>query len=127
MGQEESPAINSMYYHTDRGRRVNIVNAGRPLNLSGGGLIPRLKGIPDKDMDVDTISAKLEAGSLVVPKKHVKDLKGYEGEMTGPATSDPKKLVKAIVLPYEMVVHKRHAPKVEQFLRRKGVKLPLGS
>lgn len=115
-----------MFYY-NKGRRIDIVNATRPLNLSGGGLIPRLKGIPDKDMDVDTISAKLEVGSLVVPKKHVKDLKGYKGEMTGPATSDPKKLVKAIVLPYEMVVHKNHAPKVEGFLRRKQIKLPLGS
>lgn len=92
--------------------------------MSGGGLIPRLKGIPDKDLDVDTISAKLEVGSLVVPKKHVKDLKGYKGEMTGPATTNPKKLVKAIVLPYEKVIHRKHAPKVDQFLRRKGIRLP---
>jgi hypothetical protein len=112
-----------MFYYNN-GRRINIINPGRPINLSSGGLIPRLKGIPDRDMNVDTISAKLEVGSLVVPVKHVKALNGYKGEMTGPATTSPKKLVKAIVLPYEQVVHKKHAPKVEQFLRKKGIRLP---
>lgn len=115
-----------MFYHNDKGRRIDIVNPGRPLNLSAGGLIPRLKGIPEKHMNEDTISARLEIGSLVVPKKHVKDLKGYKGEMIGPATSNQKKLIKAIVLPYEKVIHRKHAPKVEQFLKRKGISLPLG-
>ena len=119
------PSPSSMFYYS-KGRRIGIINPGRPLNLSAGGLIPRLPGIPNKDLDVDTISAKLEVGSLVVPKKHVKDLKGYKGEMTGPATTDSKKLVNAIVLPYEKVIHRKHAPKVEQFLKRKGISLPLG-
>lgn len=115
-----------MFYY-NRGRRIDIVNPTRPLNLSAGGRIPRLPGIADNDMNVDTISAKLEVGSLVIPKKHVKAMKGYKGPTTGPATNDAKKLVKAIVLPYEQVIHKRHAPKVEAFLSKKGVKLPLGS
>lgn len=89
-------------------------------------MIPALPGT-EKHPNDDTISAKLEVGSLVVPVKHVKDLKGYKGEMTGPATYDPDRLVKAIVMPHEKVVHRKHAPKVEQFLRRKGIKLPLGS
>lgn len=112
-----------MFYY-NKGRRIDIVNPNRPLNLSTGGKIPRLPGIPDKDMNVDTISANLQVGSLVVPVKHVKALNGYKGEMTGPATTNPKKLVKAIVLPYEQVIHKKHAPRVEAFLRKKGIKLP---
>lgn len=114
-----------MFYYK-KGRRIDIVNPNRPLNLSAGGKIPRLPGIADRDMNVDTISAKLEVGSLVVPVKHVKALKGYKGDMTGPATTDSKKLVNAIVLPYEQVVHKKHSPKVEQFLRKKGIRLPQG-
>lgn len=112
-----------MFYY-NKGRRIDIVNPTRPLNLSSGGRIPRLPGIADKDMNVDTISANLQVGSLVVPVKHVKALNGYKGEMTGPVTTNPKKLVKAIVLPYEQVIHKKHAPKVEAFLSKKGVKLP---
>ena len=113
-----------MFYYNPTGRRIDIVNPTRPLNLSSGGRIPRLPGIADKEMNVDTISANLQVGSLVVPVKHVKALNGYKGEMTGPVTSNPKKLMKAIVLPYEQVVHKQHAPKVEQFLRKKGIRLP---
>jgi hypothetical protein len=54
-------------------------------------------------------------------------MKDYEGPTTGPVQKNPKKLVRAITMPDEVVVHKKHAPKVEQFLRKKGIKLPLGS
>ena len=118
------PSPSSMFYHK-RGKRIDIVNPGRPLNLSAGGMIPALPGT-EKHPEEDTISARLEVGSLVVPKKHVKDLKGYKGEMTGPATTNPTKLINAIVLPYEKVIHRKHASRVEQFLKRKGISLPLG-
>lgn len=90
-------------------------------------MIPRLPNIPEKHMDEDTISAKLEVGSLVVPVKVVKHLKDYKGETTGPVQTNPDRLVKAIVMPHEAVIHRKHAPKVESFLRRRGIKLPLGS
>lgn len=89
-------------------------------------MIPALPGT-EKHPNDDTISAKLEVGSLVVPVKAVKHLKGYNGETTGPVQKKPDRLVQAIVMPHEAVIHRKHAPKVEQFLRRKGVKLPLGS
>jgi hypothetical protein len=120
------PSPSSMFYHNKRGKRIDIVNPGRPLNLSAGGMIPALPGT-EKHPEEDTISAKLEVGSLVVPVKVVKHLKGYKGDMTGPVTTNPKKLVNAIVMPDEKVIHRKHAPKVEQFLKRKGIKLPLGS
>lgn len=91
-------------------------------------MIPRLKGIPDKHMDEDTISAKLEVGSLVVPVPVMRKgiMENYKGETTGPVQTKPERLVKAIVMPHEMVIHRKHAPKVEQFLKRRGISLPLG-
>jgi hypothetical protein len=76
----------------------------------------------------DCISSRLEVGSLVVPKKVVDSgvLKEYNGKLHGKGTDDPKKLSPTIVMPGEWVVAKEHAPKVESFLRRKGIRLPLG-
>lgn len=115
-----------MFYRNNRGKRIDIVNPGRPLNLSTGGMIPALPGT-EKHPEEDTISAKLEVGSLVVPVKVVKHLKDYKGETTGPVQTNPNRLINAIVMPDEKVIHRKHAPKVEAFLRRKGIKLPLGS
>lgn len=114
-----------MFYINKRGKRIDIVNQ-RPLNLSKGGLIPALKGTEKHPHD-DTILSDLEAGSLVVPRPAVKHMKDYDGPITGPVQKKKEKLVRAITMPDEIVVHKKHAPKVERFLARKGVKLPLGS
>jgi hypothetical protein len=54
-------------------------------------------------------------------------MKDYKGEVTGPIQRKKEKLVRAIVMPDEKVIHRKHAPKVERFLARKGIKLPLGS
>jgi len=54
-------------------------------------------------------------------------MKDYTGQTTGPIQTDKKKLVRAITMPDEAVIHKKYAPKVEKFLARKGIKLPLGS
>jgi hypothetical protein len=70
--------------------------------------------------------SKLEVGSLVVPRPVVKHMKNYTGQTTGPIQTDKKKLVRAITMADEIVVHKKHAPKVERFLARKGISLPLG-
>jgi len=115
-----------MFYHNAHGKRIDIANPTKPLNLSRGGLIPAIKGT-EKHPNDDTILSKLEVGSLVVPRPAVKHMKDYGGPTTGPAQTDKKKLVKAITMSDEIVVHKKHAPKVEQFLRKKGIKLPLGS
>jgi hypothetical protein len=114
-----------MFYHNQRGKRIDIVNPTKPLNLSRGGMIPRLPG-SEKHPTEDTILSKLEVGSLVVPVKVVKHMKGYKGPTTGPVQKAKSKLVRAITMPDEAVIHRKHAPRVESFLRKKGISLPLG-
>jgi hypothetical protein len=116
-----------MFYYNKRGKRIDIVNR-KPLNLSEGGMIPKLPGT-EKHPNDDTILADLEAGSLVIPVPVMKKgvMKDYKGEVTGPIQRKKEKLVRAIVMPDEKVIHRKHAPKVERFLARKGIKLPLGS
>lgn len=114
-----------MFYHNARGKKINIANPMAPLNLSKGGRIPALKGT-EKHPNDDTILSKLEVGSLVVPRPAVKAMKGYNGPTTGPVQTAKSKLVKAITMPDEIVIHKRHAPRVEAFLLKKGIRLPLG-
>ena len=115
-----------MFYHNNKGKRIDIANPTKPLNLSKGGLIPAIKG-SEKHPNDDTVLSKLEVGSLVVPRPAVKAMKGYDGPVTGPVQKNPKKLMRAITMPDEIVVAKKHAPRVESFLRKKGIKLPLGS
>lgn len=75
----------------------------------------------------DCISSRLEVGSLVIPKKVVDSgvLKDYKGSLLGKGTDDERRLAPTIVMPGEMVVAREHAPKVEAFLRRRGIRLPL--
>ena len=115
-----------MFYWNKKHQRIDLLNK-RPRNLSAGGLIAdhphnRHKG-------EDTISSYLEYGSLVVPVPVMKKgvMKDYKGQITGKKTTDPNKLSKTIVMAGEMVVNRRHAGQVERFLRKKGIKLPLGS
>jgi len=115
-----------MFYHNKRGKRIDIANPHKPLNLSEGGRIPNISG-SEKHPNDDTILSKLEVGSLVVPRPAVRHMKHYKGPVTGPVQKNPDKLVRAITMPDEIVVHRKHAPKVEKFLAKKGVKLPLGS
>jgi len=114
-----------MYYKSNN-KKIFLANPNKPLNLSRGGLIPNIPGA-DRFPDHDTILSKLEVGSLVVPRPVVKHMKDYTGQTTGPIQTDKKKLVRAITMPDEAVIHKKYAPKVEKFLARKGIKLPLGS
>lgn len=111
-----------MFYVNDKGRRIQLLNS-RPRNLSAGGLI---RGSPPKkDEYEDTVLAKLEFGSLVVPRPVVHLMEEYKGPITGPKTDDPTRLGSAVVMPKEIVVHREHAPRVENFLARRGVRLPL--
>lgn len=114
-----------MFYYNQKGKRIDLLNK-RPRNLSQGGMI---KDHPhNKHKDQDTISSYLEYGSLVVPVPVMKSgvMDEYKGEIKGEKQNDKKELSKTIVMAGEMVVNKKHASKVESFLRRKGVTLPLG-
>lgn len=119
-----------MWYINNNKERVEIFNR-RPRNLSAGGYITEHPNMPKKWLDEDTIASRLQAGSLVIPTKVMKSgvMDDYlqKHETVGPKTEDKTKLVATVVMPGEYVVHARHAPKVEMFLRRKGIKLPLGS
>lgn len=113
-----------MFYVNESGRRVQLLNT-RHRNLSAGGLIHGSP--PKKDEFEDTVLAKLEYGSLVIPRPVVRSgiMEKYEGPITGPKTNDPDRLGPAIVMPKEIVVHRAHAPRVERFLGRHGIRLPL--
>jgi len=49
----------------------------------------------------------------------------YKGKLTGKQTMDRSKLAPTIVMPGEMVVHKKYAPAVERYLKKHGITLPL--
>jgi hypothetical protein len=116
-----------MFYRKKNGEKVHIANPHRPMNFSGGGTVPLLPNTPKKHWDEDTVLSHLQPGSLVVPtsvaKKHMHD---YKGKVNGPIVKDRDDLIRAIVMPHEIVVAKPHAKRVEAFLRRRGVRLPLG-
>jgi len=113
-------------FYRKQGRKIFIANPNEPLNLSRGGLIPAIPG-SERHPNEDTISSYLESGSLVVPVKAVKHLNDYKGKITGEVQTNKTKLVKAVTMPHEVVVHRRFASKVEDHLRKKGIRLPLGS
>lgn len=113
-----------MFYYNKHGKRIDLLNK-RPRNLSVGGII---KDHPhNKNKNEDTISSYLEYGSLVIPVPVMKSgvMDKYDGEIVGPKQEDKKQLSKTIVMSGEMVVNKRHAKKVESFLRKHGITLPL--
>lgn len=116
------------FYKKPNGERITLLNK-RPRNLSRGGLIKDHPSIPRKHLQEDIIKADLESGSLVVPVPIVKKgvMNHYKGKITGNKQEKKEKLVRAVVMPGEIVVNRQHAPKVEAFLRKKGIRLPLGS
>lgn len=114
------------FYRKPTGERIQLLNK-RPRNLSRGGMIKDHPSIPRHHLDEDTIKADLEAGSLVVPVPVVKHLRHYKGPMTGPKQERRDRLVRAVVMANEYVVNRKYAPKVEAFLAKKGIRLPLGS
>ena len=117
-----------MFYYNKQGKRVDLLNK-RPRNLSRGGMIEDHPSIPKANKNQDTISSYLEYGSLVVPVPVMKSgvMDEYKGPIQDKKQTDKKQLSKTIVMPGELVVHKKYADKVENFLRKKGIKLPLGS
>lgn len=84
---------------------------------------------PDSSTD-DNISAILEEGSLVVPRPVVKYLAGYPHpehfDGRHPRVKDPNRLTPVVVMTDEVIVPKKHAKKVEQYLLRTyGIRLPI--
>jgi hypothetical protein len=112
------------HYFTEKGKAVNIFNK-RPRNLSGGGLIKDSPKIKEKEED--TLSSYLEFGSLVIPvpvvQSGVMDL--YKGRITGQKQLCMTQLGRTIVQPGEIVVNKKYATKVENFLKKKKITLPI--
>jgi len=87
-----------------------------------------IKGSPKiKVKDEDTISSRLEYGSLVVPVPVMRTgiMNKYNGPITGPKVVDKAKLGATIVMPGELVVNRRHAPAVEKYLKQHDITLPL--
>jgi hypothetical protein len=112
------------FYHNDQGRKIFIINS-RPRNLSKGGYIHDHPAIPKKDAFEDTIMADLEDGSLVIPRPVAWMMKHYQGKIKGSHTTDKKKLVPTVVMAHEIVVDEAEAPKVERWLKKHGIELPV--
>lgn len=112
------------FYHNDKGRKIFIINT-RPRNLSNGGYIHDHPAIPRKDAYEDTIMADLEDGSLVIPRPVAWMMKHYPGKITGPKETDKEKLLPTVVMAHEIVVDKLEAPKVERWLKKHGIELPV--
>jgi hypothetical protein len=113
-----------MFYYSEKGEPIQILNR-RPRNYSAGGFI---KGHPKiQTPEEDTISSLLEYGSLVIPVPVMKSgiMDGYKGKLMDAPTNDRSKLAPTIVMPGEMVVHKKYAPAVTRFLKKHGITLPL--
>lgn len=112
------------FYHNQAGRKIFIVNS-RPRDYSAGGYVEDSPSIPRKDINEDTIMSKLEYDSLVVPKPVAWMMKYYPGKILGPKEENPDNLADTIIMPHEVVVDKLHAPKVEKWLSKHGITLPI--
>ena len=113
-----------MWYKNDKGKAIQIFN-NRPRNYSAGGLItghPKIE-TPEED----TISSLLEEGSLVIPVPVMRSgvMDAYKGPLFDKKTTDKRRLIPTIVMPEEMVVHRKYAPAVEKYLKKYGITLPL--
>jgi len=113
-----------MFYYKDNGQPIKILNT-RARNYSAGGFI---KGHPKIETpNEDTISSLLEYGSLVIPVPVMQSgiMDGYKGKLFDKKTDNKNHLAPVIVMPGEMVVHKKYAPAVEKYLKKHGITLPL--
>jgi hypothetical protein len=115
-----------LFYYNEHSRPVFLLNKN-PINLTRGGLIPYPSRMNPDDKHEDTILSHLQEGSVVVPRPVVEKgyLKDYKGGIHGPKITDKNKLVKTIVMPHEIVVHKNHSSKVIDHLKKKGITLPI--
>lgn len=126
--------MNRLYYYNKQSRPIYLVN-NKPINYSKGGFvnydISHSPYINKDDYNEDTIYTLLEEGSLVVPrpvvnKGHIDDYIKEGGKITdGKEIKDKSKLVKTILMPGEIVVQKKYSGKVINFLKKRGITLPI--
>lgn len=114
--------------YTDQfGRSVSLLNK-KPINYSHGGMIKwpsKTYGLQTTDMMNDNLSVLLEIGSVVVPRPVARMVMDQYGELKQPPIKDLRKLVPVIVMPQEIIIPAKYAKMVLDFLRSKGVTLPL--
>lgn len=121
--------MSKLFFRDEKGQKHEIFNK-RSKNMSGGGFIMPRKGMTIDQVQNDSLLAMLEPNSLVVPAKKnhlVYDYirkHGYDS-ILGEKQKDKRKLAPVILMPNEFVIHKKHADKVERYLKRRGVSLPL--
>jgi len=118
----DTPAYTDQY-----GKSVSLLNK-RPINYSHGGVIKwpsKTYGLHNTDMMNDNLSVLLELGSVVVPRPVAHLVKSQYGELKQPLIKDMKKLTYVIVMPEEIIVPAKYAKMVLDFLRSKGISLPL--
>ena len=115
-----------MFYFNNKHKRIDLLNK-RPRNLSGGGMIEDHPN--NKHKNDDTISSYLAYGNLVIPKKVVDSgiLNPYlkKHKIKDEKETNSNNLSKTIVQAGEIVVHKKYAKGVEDYLKKHGIILPL--
>ena len=126
--------MNRLYYYNRHSRPIYLVN-NKPINYTSGGLVAydksHSKNINPDDHNEDTIFTLLEEGSVVIPvpvvrRGHIDDYIRMNGKITdGSKIKDKSKLVKTILMPGEIVVQKKYANKVINFLKKRGINLPI--
>lgn len=126
--------MNRLYYYNRQSRPIYLVN-NKAVNYSKGGLVEyKLEHLPYVNKDnynEDTIYSLLEEGSLVVPRPIVD--KGYIDEYikqggkisNGKEIKSKKKLIKTIIMPGEIIVQAPYTNNVLDFLKKKGITLPI--
>jgi hypothetical protein len=121
-----------MSFVNEYGSTIKVGNT-RPKNYSHGGYIPEGRtgytSSPFRneliDRDEDTVQSLLQTGNVVIPRSIVPLMRMYRGPIVGKGTNDRSQLQKVIIQPKEIVVAKENSDKVLNYLRSKGVKLPL--
>jgi hypothetical protein len=123
-----------LFYYNRQSRPIYLVN-NKPINYSKGGLVAydktHKKYINPDDNNEDTIYTELEEGSVVIPvpivkKGHIDDYIKIGGKISdGKVIKDKTKLVKTILMPGEIVVQKKYAKRVLDFLKNRGITLPI--
>lgn len=126
--------MNKLYYYNKQSRPIYLVN-NRPINYSKGGLvkyeISHLPFVNPDDNNEDTLYTLLEEGSVVIPrpvvkKGHIDDYIKMGGKISdGKEIKDKSKLVKTILMPGEIVVQKKYTNSVLDFLKKRGITLPI--
>ena len=126
--------MSRLFYYNRQSRPVFLVNS-TPINYSRGGPVAynndHLKNVNIDDQHEDTIYTLLEEGSVVIPvpvvrKGHMNDYIEMGGKISdNNLIKDKGKLVKTILMPGEIVVQKKYANQVLDFLKRRGITLPI--